>query len=593
VLDIDVSTFYKNILPGIQGIACMATKHKTTKEFARYFYEWPEQLDVLAEHTVKASVNHDVYFMPALLKDKTNARKDNVLAAKSFWVEADTAVLETTAIPLPNIVVNTSPGKTHLYWLTDICYDLAVIEDNNKKLMFLLGVNSADDSGWDVTQLLRPIMTYNYKYEAPIQVDVSRFDTTSLAIDLFNALPQTLTEPYTEAYTIENVPALEDIVFKYALPSIATNIFKTGISTSIKQDGSGNVDKSDTLMQLAYECAKSAVSPEDIMSILLHLDARIKKFDGRQDQKKHLSAIVKTAITKYPSTGNYKMPSIADLCINFEELLNIERSVEWVMEGFIEKNGNAMLTGPPGIGKSTLTMNAAAHIAMGKEFLGFQVEKPRKILFVSLEMSDMDLKVFALKQVKAYTPDEQKLLRDNFHVLPLGSPYFLNYKAQQNALVEMLEKSSIDGIFVDSLSRAIDKPLQDESATRDLMGWVDSMRSSKNFFFWWLHHNRKASGDNKKPNTLADVYGSVFITTALTACASLWPTKTDNTLEVSFIKTRLSSTPEPFDIKRSTDSLTFNKVLGKVNIKQEKENALASFEAFTNVNAKRSNGPQI
>ncbi len=50
------------------------------------------------------------------------------------------------------------------------------------------------------------------------------------------------------------------------------------------------------------------------------------------------------------------------------------------------------------------------------------------------------------------------------------------------------------------------------------------------------HHQRKASADNKKPRTLADAYGSVWLTAGCGSVLLLWGEAGDPIVELSHLK---------------------------------------------------------
>lgn len=93
------------------------------------------------------------------------------------------------------------------------------------------------------------------------------------------------------------------------------------------------------------------------------------------------------------------------------------------------------------------------------------------------------------------------------------------------------------------------------------MDWADRLRKTTGVFTWWIHHNRKASGDNKRPNKLADVYGSQYITARATTVIGLWDSGTFNSLSLIPLKLRLAKKPEPFLIYRD-DLLKFSHIKG-------------------------------
>lgn len=576
-----LSSFYTGIYSDSQGVICIGTKNADTKQFLRYYFNWPIDKQKVVEFTLEHKDKHDVYFTPALF-DSANSTMEHVVGANCFWVELDNEPNESPSLPPPTLKIQSSTGKFHWYWQLEGLVSTEKLNQINKSLGFIL---NADDSGWDATQILRPPQTLNHKYDPPLPVSLEQATGNRYLTDALDWLPEAPKSAPTEDIKLEKVPALEELIFKYKLPKVATDIFSTGKSSS--------EDRSDTLMQLAYELAKAEVAVEDMLCMLIHLDNRIGKFAKRDDQLRQLTRIISIARNKYPVGTSGDLPKFSAALTDFGSILNLERTIEWAMEGLVESNGNAMVTGMPGIGKTQFTLQAAAHIAIGKNFLGFQVKRARKVVFISLEMDDIALKAFLVKQATAYTDEERVMLNTNFKILAFGQSLHLNYKAQQDLLDEFIVDNNIEGIFIDSLSMATDKALQDEVSTRSLMGWVNKLRTNRQMFVWWIHHNRKPSGDNKKPKELGDIYGSVFISTALTSAFVLWPSNEKHTIELSFVKTRLAERPDPCRIHRDKVSLTFSKHNVTVVDEQSTEDPLGNFQKFITTNRTRTNKASI
>lgn len=547
--DVEVlNDFYSSIFSSQAGTVCLAVKQVGTKVFSRIPFNWPEQKQELIEATVRYTPTHEVYYTPAIYAPGS-FQMDHVIGAAAFWIELDGPPKELGPIPQPTLKIQTSPGKEHWYWQLSAPASTEQLNKINKSLMYVLGASDYDKSGADATQVLRPPNTVNYKYESPLPVALTAASGDRYAPDAFDWLPAAPEEPLAVAVNVGSIPDITEIIFQYEVSSAARDIIRTGRSSSN--------DRSDTLMQLGYELAKSYMPVEAMMAVLINVDNRIGKFSKRDDQLKWLTKIISAALAKYPRTYTQEPKKLSAGSISYNGLLLLDRKIEWALENIVETNGNALLTGMPGIGKTQFSLQAAAHIALGKDFLGFKVDRPRKVMFLSLEMDDLSLKEFVTKQATTYTDAERQLLDTNFVFVALGQPLHLNYKAQQDMLVEMMTEENIEGVFIDSLSRATDKALQDEVSTRELMGWVDKTRTAHGVFFWWIHHNRKANGENKKPNTIHDIYGSVFIQSALSSAACLWHGKERHTIELSFVKSRLSEDKDTFSIVRDRDTLTF------------------------------------
>jgi uracil-DNA glycosylase family 4 len=59
---------------------------------------------------------------------------------------------------------------------------------------------------------------------------------------------------------------------------------------------------------------------------------------------------------------------------------------EWVIQGLLPKQGMIQIAGHPGVGKTTLALQLAAQVAVGKPFLGeWEVPKPRRVLYLQAD----------------------------------------------------------------------------------------------------------------------------------------------------------------------------------------------------------------
>lgn len=119
---------------------------------------------------------HDVnvWFCPVLFWQDTNRQRSSIAGTWCFWVDvdddetSDITDLETLLenMPLdPSIVVESSPGRFHVYWLlTEFVRDKEQIQKINTSLS--QSVHNADISGWDAAQLLRLPLGTNKKARA-------------------------------------------------------------------------------------------------------------------------------------------------------------------------------------------------------------------------------------------------------------------------------------------------------------------------------------------------------------------------------------------------------------------------------------------
>ena len=141
---------------------------------------------------------------------------------------------------------------------------------------------------------------------------------------------------------------------------------------------------------------------------------------------------------------------------------------------------------------------------------------------------------------------DEKLL-----VLPFGEPKFFNDKNTERLLVQFVGDNHLDGIFVDSLSSTTPGDLSSEKETKFIFELDAKLRSRFQCFTFYIHHNRKAQADNKKPNKLADLHGSVHIQSKPTSVITLWPLDPKgNRISFKPLKTRSAAMPDEFVVSR-------------------------------------------
>lgn len=142
-----------------EGYVCIAIRDKA---FSEKFFDWPGSLDDMLKFVDLHALTSDVYFCPTVLQEPKR-KKDNIATSNCVWADLDECPPEAIEIP-PSIIVETSPGRHHAYWLLDEITHALDVEDANKRLAYAYRELGCDTSGWDLTQLLRVPTTKNQKY---------------------------------------------------------------------------------------------------------------------------------------------------------------------------------------------------------------------------------------------------------------------------------------------------------------------------------------------------------------------------------------------------------------------------------------------
>lgn len=518
------------------------------------FFEWPNQKSHTVEFILDKRAGSEVYIAPALFSSRSGKKVD-VKCSSVVWSEFDGALPEDLlGLPEPSLRIRSSGEQNeHWYWKLTSPVALKELESINRSITYLLG---ADVSGWDGNQVLRPPNTLNHKRSKPVVISVQT--DTKYLVDHFQGLPEP--PPLQETPLPTSIPNVTEVIAKYPLKPKVFQLFQKGVSADSEK-------RSSTLMALGYYFAEIGMSTEEMLSLLLNADERWGKFSKRPDRYIRLMEVITRAKIKYPNAATPVEDEDFE-SYGIRTLMKTEVHLEWVWDGLLQKAGNMLLTGPPGVGKTLFALNASANFVLGGLFLDRPIEQTR-VGYFSMEMNLPEIKEFVGKQTAGYTSTELDILEENLQMFPIGEPVFINRDDVKARVERAIVKHKLQGIVFDSMGSTTDGSLSDEVPTKALMDWNDHIRKTYGCFTWYIHHHRKASGDNKKPNKLADVFGSQYITARASTVLCLWGDGGKN-LQLIPLKVRLSKQPDPITVERTDDLHYVRKVEGlTVTVKPE------------------------
>lgn len=521
------------------GYIYVATKDSGS--FSQQFYEWPND-SVACQQFIQANAGYsEVYVAPALFASADSGLKDNVKGSQVVWAEFDGNAPDVSklpdTIPAPSIrIISSEAGHEHWYWrLAQFTTDTDSLERINRALAYHLG---ADASGWDANQILRPPGTLNHKRNKPVNfIEVS---DEVYSVDAFASweAPERINDQLIQ----EVIPDAFDVAMAYAWPTQASNLYR--------QRDIPPGQRSSALMQLGYFCGEMGMSNAEIYSVIRNADDRWGKFKDRSDRDRRLLDLISKVRIKYP-LGGTRLEGVAPIELEvygLKALLAKEVQVEWVIEGLLQKQGSMLLTGPSGVGKTQLSLRFAMSLALGHPYLGFSVDAPHRIMFLSLEMGLADIKYFLSQMAENLNDDEMEVLQENLLIVPVGTSIYLDKEAEQKRLESLINEHRPDGIMYDSLGSTTADELSSETVVKAITDWDAIVRQKFDVFSWFIHHQRKAQAQNKKPKTLADVYGSQYITARATSVYCFW--REMEQLELICLKKRLARMDDPVRIER-------------------------------------------
>lgn len=577
----ELNKFFSIIWGENEGFVYLPTKDAETQKWKKVFFEWPKHREFVVQHVLsETATKKEVYFAPAIFKE-TDPHKTSVKGSQVVWIDYDGKAPERpsealtpsdgtetptdpqrpgdgadgpgSGIPEPAVVVQSSlPGHEHAYWVLDeFVEDISFIDNTNRALAYKLG---ADTSGWDANQILRPPFTHNYKRDKPVTIKEFERGRT-YAKSEFSQLPAP-EQVVSSTLDTDNLPALDSVIAKYYWPEEYFDLFKR---SNIEQG-----QRSSALMRMAYFCCEAGMSDGEAYAVIENADSRWGKFKDRSDRRQRLLDCLNVARIKHPhALGDSTFAGLLGapvevakkLVYGFEELLNSEFKIEWAIEGLLEMQGIGMVTALPSVGKTQFTLRLAIACALGKAFLWYKPTKKMKVTFFSLEMNHPAIKSFIQTMAQSLDADDIRVLDQNLKIVPLGESLPLDTQEGRAFFENVLQENKPDGVFIDSMGKVTYSELTEEKKIKELNGYYAKIRAAHGCFLWFIHHNRKPNGDNKKPKSLADLYGNQYIAAEASVVLNLWAEE-DGGIEVSAIKTRLMAIPKPYKIKR-TNNLEF------------------------------------
>lgn len=569
----DIRDFLETIFGVEEGYVYAPLKIGTL--FEKFWFKWPEQEDDLIEYFEAYRGEGDVYMSPVLFGSENT---QDFKVSRVVWCDFDDGIPGTIGdFPKPCFRVYSSGNhrKQHWYWmLSEPVRSCRLVEQYNRQLAYSLG---ADRGCWNFGRVLRPIGTLNHKYSPPASVSLAAVSSDIIYPHTFAALPQVseLTERSEKEWEGERY-TIREINQKYDWPPAAYDFF-----TTPKVDG----ERHQALTSVAITCWEMGMTIDEVMSVLLDADDRWRKYVGRADRIRRLHSIAEHAKQRVCGSETYEewssgnghfdrehsdaLDASSDSTLEsferprrFSDFVRHEFEIDWVIEGLIHQQGLAILASPPSVGKTQFSLNLAISLATGKDFLGWKVTRPRRILFLSLEMTQPELKFYLDRMTSELTAEERDLLDANLFFVAKQS-FRLNGEQNQRILQSWLDAVQPEGIFIDSLSRCTGGDLEKSEVDLVFDFLNKEVRAKRNTFIWFVHHNRKANALMKQPKRLEDLYGSQYIGAYASTVVGLWKI-TSETIEVNCLKVWLSKPFDSFLVNRKPN-LTFEKDRNYVN----------------------------
>lgn len=536
----EVGDFLDSLFEGQDGYVYCPTKNAESGYWQPYYFRYPKQKTAIVTHISDQTQSKDCYVAPSLFKapsDKLQAWK----GSSFVWVEFDGNAPENLpdGIPNPSIRIQSSTkGHEHWYWrLDNFETDSKVVSGLSKQLTYTL---DADKSGWDASQVLRPPGTIHH--DSGRRVRLLSANQRPHSIGDFKNLVVAPESVVLDKF--DHVPDSAEVVAKYKWEKDAWDLFQK------KSQAVGT--RSSAMTRLAFHCVEMGMTNEECYTILYNADERWGKFKNRspEDRAKRLIGIITHCRGKKSLDKQLHLDDDKERLQSLRDFMARDIKVDWAFDQFLSDKGFGIISGLPGVGKTSIALRLAACVILKQKFLqwNFIGKKDYKVAYLSFEMGSEENNKFLGEMLKYMGHNDKEKFLDNFFLVDRGYSMALWDKKEQQNILEELDAKETNFVIIDSIKAAGGLEEKKSDAFYD---WVNAvLRKDRGFTVVFIHHNRKPSNENasKKPDGLSDLYGDMYIGAHATTVFSLW--RRGKSLRIIPMKMRLAEMFNEFGIER-------------------------------------------
>lgn len=408
---------------------CISTK-SANKEWRDTFFH-RDEFDEVAEF-IKESKGKDVYFCPHGFSKKKR-RKEYAVLPHCLYADLDEADPRTIKYR-PTIAIESSPDRYVGIWMTD----REITEELNRRLAYAVG---ADNSGWDLTQVLRVPGTTNYKYNSNPRVKILWSDGPSYKIsELQKSLPGVSRD------SPNNEESDASAVYKRweaKIPAWARRELMAAKATPGK--------RSEMIWKLETTLLEAGLPTADILTLIK--GSVWNKFAGRRNEDQQLARELDKAINRHLHGDRTVIgeEEAGTKRLVFRTMDTVEEEdLDWLWFPYLARGELTIIEGDPGVNKSLLMMVAAIHLCDGKAMptVGKPIQTTGRVLAFDLENSVQTvvkprLRVNRLKNWKSYSVCEEGWSIDDEDAMEEVIDYF--------------EKTKPDLVIFDTLNAYLGK----------------------------------------------------------------------------------------------------------------------------------------
>lgn len=275
----------------VEGYVCVAYINMSggKKTIREEFFKYPEELPNMLHNIAQNQASANSYFCPQLLKSnqrlpgtRSARTKENIKVCTAAWSDLDTCDPSLLLVP-PSFTLQTSSDRYQALWVFDSPVEPSVAEQISKNIAYHHVTDGADSGGWDLTQLLRIPLTYNMKYQLPVEVKVYEASRRQYQVQDFSDYSESRINALTHDPMPEVLPTESalDIIQRYrkTINPIVFSIFSVEPASGVE----GGWSK--PLWNLQMLCFEASMSREEVFVVASESACNKYRRDNKHPRK--------------------------------------------------------------------------------------------------------------------------------------------------------------------------------------------------------------------------------------------------------------------------------------------------------------------
>ena len=253
--------FYEAIYGDSTGWVAVVTRSEYSQDpDSEKWLELPRQFDYMVKYSELRAVE-DVYCSTAVFSDKMRTKADTGAKSRVVYADADTCDPENFRLP-PSIVVQTSEGRWHCWWVLDEEVSAAQASEASHRIAIAHEAQGCDKSGWIVSKILRVPGTTNSNHETPEPV-TAYYSGQVYTLDTINDVYRDIDLTPRVTLTGER----PEPVSQARLNELEQELETAGLSSLYLEKPHEGQSWSERLFKLELELFRMGMNPQEVFSV--------------------------------------------------------------------------------------------------------------------------------------------------------------------------------------------------------------------------------------------------------------------------------------------------------------------------------------